>query len=29
VKEAMEGVHALDVPLAVDQKVGTSWEDVT
>jgi DNA polymerase I-like protein with 3'-5' exonuclease and polymerase domains len=29
VKEAMEGVHALDVPLVVDQKEGTSWMDVT
>jgi DNA polymerase-1 len=29
VKEAMEGVHALDVPLVVDQKEGPSWMDVT
>lgn len=29
VRRAMEGVHPLRVPLAVDQKVGRSWLDVT
>jgi DNA polymerase-1 len=29
VREAMEGVHALDVPLVVDQKAGRSWMEVT
>ena len=29
VRQAMEGVHPLTVPLAVDQKTGESWEDVT
>ncbi len=29
VREAMEGVRALDVPLVVDQKVGKSWMEVT
>ena len=29
VKEAMEGVSGLDVPLVADQKVGRSWMEVT
>jgi DNA polymerase-1 len=29
VREAMEGVHPLRVPLAVDQKVGADWREVT
>jgi len=29
VRQAMEQVHELDVPLAVDQKCGKSWLDVT
>ena len=29
VREAMEGVHPLKVPLVVDQKVGDSWLEVT
>jgi DNA polymerase-1 len=29
VRAAMEGVHPLAVPLAVDQKTGASWLDVT
>jgi len=28
VKEVMEGVHTLRVPLAVDTKVGTNWRDM-
>jgi DNA polymerase I-like protein with 3'-5' exonuclease and polymerase domains len=26
VKEEMEGVHPLDVPLKVDVKVGSNWD---
>jgi DNA polymerase-1 len=29
VREEMEGVYALKVRLAVDQKTGASWKDVT
>jgi DNA polymerase-1 len=29
IREAMEGVHPLEVPLAVDQKTGRSWQEVT
>jgi DNA polymerase-1 len=29
VREAMEHVHPLEVPLVVDQKVGQSWKEVT
>ncbi len=29
VRQAMEHVHPLSVPLAVDQKTGRSWEEVT
>jgi len=29
IREAMEGVHPLAVPLAVDQKVGVTWTEVT
>lgn len=29
VREALEEVHPLAVPLVVDQKVGKSWKDVT
>ena len=29
VREAMEGVHPLSVPLVADQKVGASWLEVT
>jgi DNA polymerase-1 len=29
VKQAMEAVHPLAVPLAVDQKTGRSWLEVT
>jgi DNA polymerase-1 len=28
VREAMEGVYPLDVPLVVDQKCGPNWRDV-
>jgi DNA polymerase-1 len=28
VREAMEGVYPLKVPLVVDQKVGKNWRDV-
>jgi len=28
VKEAMEGVHALRVPLVVDVKAGPNWRDM-
>ena len=27
VKEEMEGVHSLDVPLKVDVKVGNNWDE--
>jgi len=29
VRQAMEGVYPFTVPLAVDQKIGESWEEVT
>jgi DNA polymerase-1 len=29
IREAMEGVHPLRIRLAVDQKVGRSWLEVT
>ena len=29
VREAMEQVHEMAVPLVVDQKTGRSWEEVT
>ena len=29
VRKAMEEAHRLDVPLAVDQKIGKNWLEVT
>ena len=29
VREAMENVHPLSVPLSVDQKTGADWREVT